>query len=512
LKTNLLIIFLLIIFIPFAMLSGFSIKVWQAERSMAKQRELLLVQQQLEEIDQRIQTILKNYEKIILTQAWVNLEPWFLREKIRKDQVIQQLLILDNQGQRLFPPKNSSLSQTEKQFIKRSYILRQNMGKKSHNEKLSSIEEIKRTNKGWKAGYWEAGIYLIYWWQDQNGHRYGVEINRFKLLSDIVALLPNTNKDASNLFQITLNDSKEAVVYQWGNFQSQGIPAFNQINLTYPLTAWSLTYYQENKTTDSFWVFSPFIIAFILALLVLIALIIYFYRENTRTLREAAQRVAFVNQVSHELKTPLTNIRLYAELLEADIDETDPKLIKKLNIIISESQRLTRMINNVLSFARQARKKLRCQKNQQIADEIIQAVIEQFSLSFATKQITITTQLNALQPCFLDRDILEQVLGNLLSNVEKYAANGKWVAIESNLIEHQLIIKVIDAGAGIAPKLQKNIFKPFVRGNNRLTEGVTGTGIGLSITQSLMQLHGGTLCLLETKKGACFQATFDIRE
>src|SRR5207247_7565172 len=80
---------------------------------------------------------------------------------------------------------------------------------------------------------------------------------------------------------------------------------------------------------------------------------VYFYRENSRELRVSAQRVTFVNQVSHELKTPLTNIRMYAELLEKHLPEDNEQAAQHLDVIVSESQRLSRLIANVLTFARQ---------------------------------------------------------------------------------------------------------------------------------------------------------------
>jgi len=89
-----------------------------------------------------------------------------------------------------------------------------------------------------------------------------------------------------------------------------------------------------------------------------ISLTYYFYREQSREMREAAQRVSFVNQVSHELKTPLTNIRMYAELIEKDADESDERLQRYAGVIVSESQRLSRLIGNVLTFSRKQRRNL----------------------------------------------------------------------------------------------------------------------------------------------------------
>ncbi len=158
---------------------------------------------------------------------------------------------------------------------------------------------------------------------------------------------------------MVLLDTKGAPIYQWGGYG----PADDErpratLALSYPLGGWSLAYYAPPELTRaglsrSLWFnVGSAVVAVALAVLGLAA---YFYRENARDMRVAAQRVSFVNQVSHELKTPLTNIRMYAELLEQEIDESQEKPRRHLDIIVSESQRLSRLIGNVLTFSRRER-------------------------------------------------------------------------------------------------------------------------------------------------------------
>lgn len=154
--------------------------------------------------------------------------------------------------------------------------------------------------------------------------------------------------------------------------------------------------------------------------LVLGLLAVYFYRESSRELREAGQRVNFVGQVSHELKTPLTNIRMYAELLEQQLDESDEEARKDLNVIVSESRRLSRLIGNILTFSRKDRETLKLRLSEGILDEALRDTVEHFRPLLESKGVAIELDLHAAELVSFDRDVIEQIVGNLLSNVEKY--------------------------------------------------------------------------------------------
>jgi signal transduction histidine kinase len=233
----------------------------------------------------------------------------------------------------------------------------------------------------------------------------------------------------------------------------------------------------------------------------------YFWREHSREMREAEQRVNFVNQVSHELKTPLTNIRLYAELLKDSLPEDDPRGERYTEVILSESQRLSRLIGNILSFGRKQQEILRVQKSPGSVDVSIRSMLDLFCPSLDQKGIRVTTAYGADAEVRFDPDALQQILGNLISNVEKYAADGKLMEVTSNQEPGRTTITVSDRGPGIPLRQREKIFQPFYRLSNRTSDGVAGTGIGLSIAKDLAQIHGGDLVLLRTLQGASFQLT-----
>jgi signal transduction histidine kinase len=243
--------------------------------------------------------------------------------------------------------------------------------------------------------------------------------------------------------------------------------------------------------------------------LVVAALAYFFYREQTREVREAQQRVSFVNQVSHELKTPLTNIRLYAELLEDELPESDRKQRAYLATIVDESQRLSRLIANVLAFGRQQREGLAIHPRPGMPDEVIRGVTKHFAPALEQRGIRVDLQTETPAACAFDPDVVEQILGNLLSNVEKYARDATRVIVGSHRDGDQLVITVRDDGPGIASREQERIFEPYYRVSDRLTDGVAGAGIGLAIARELAQRHGGRLDLLSQPEGSKTGAAFE---
>jgi signal transduction histidine kinase len=249
-----------------------------------------------------------------------------------------------------------------------------------------------------------------------------------------------------------------------------------------------------------------------MVIIFIIGLAIYLYRESTREIREAMQRVTFVNQVSHELKTPLTNIRMYAELLEEQIPEETEKERGYLSIITSESRRLSRLIGNVLTFAREQRNGVSFNPIELMADEAIRSVLENFAPALKTKGIEVETDLRCRRPALIDRDILEQVLSNLVSNVEKYGAEGKLLKVESKRNGEELLLTVRDHGPGIPKSLREKVWKPFFRASNKLTDGVSGTGIGLSIVRTLAKAHGGSAAILPVSRGTAIQVILHAPE
>lgn len=219
-----------------------------------------------------------------------------------------------------------------------------------------------------------------------------------------------------------------------------------------------------------------------------------YYRESTRTIREAQQRVSFVNQVSHELKTPLTNIQLYAEMASSRAERVDDDTaVRYLSIVDAETSRLSRLINNVLSYARHQRNRLAVSPLHGAFDDVVANTVEHWRPLLESRHVAIECDLRAPGDLVFDADAVAQILGNLLSNVEKYAAQGRHVRISTRSSPQGVQLIVEDRGPGIPAADRERVFGAFERLRSDLTEGVSGTGIGLTISRELARLHGGRL-------------------
>jgi signal transduction histidine kinase len=440
-----------------------------------------------------------------------------LRELTRRSPLIRAVFVLDAKGNRIHPPPEGPLTTTERDFLERS-------GQVWRDKQVfysSSDTSGKSISSGWYTWYWGNGVNLLYWTRDNSGHVIGAECDRSRMLADIVGELPNSDPSDPNLpnGRIAMIDGEGTTVYQWGAYDPAGEEQpRTRLALGRPLNAWSLAYFapiaEFDKALGGSIAFN--LIAGMGALAVALGgLAFYFYRESTREMREAAERVSFVNQVSHELKTPLTNIRMYAELLDRDLPDNDPKSAAHLGVILSESQRLSRLIGNVLTFARQRNNKLTLQRTEGVVDTCVQLTLDHFRPALESKGVKVSFSPGASTAVSFDRDALEQILGNLFSNVEKYAPNGGVLEVASRQTGNSVVIVVSDRGPGIPRGQEERIFEPFHRLSNKVSDGVTGTGIGLSIARDLARRHGGDLKVVPSKAGASFELeirTHSIKE
>ena len=178
---------------------------------------------------------------------------------------------------------------------------------------------------------------------------------------------------------------------------------------------------------------------------------------------------------------------------------------RHIDVIVSESQRLSRLIGNVLTFSRKQRQTLEIHPTAGVVDDVLQSVLDQFTPALDAQQIEVEFERGASEPVAFDADALEQIVGNLISNVEKYGAAGKYMKLTSRRLGDVIEITVTDRGPGVPQREKQRIFEPFYRVSSALTDGVVGTGIGLAIARDLARLHGGDLHLDPSEVGARFR-------
>jgi signal transduction histidine kinase len=225
-----------------------------------------------------------------------------------------------------------------------------------------------------------------------------------------------------------------------------------------------------------------------------------------RQMLVARQKTDFVSNVSHELKTPLTSIRMFSELL-AEGRVTDEKKRKSyLQIISTESARLTRLINNVLSFSRLERGEQRFQKARLDLTEITRDVMDSYTPQLESGGFKVSCELPA-QPLYVDgdRDGLAQVIVNLLANAEKYTADKRSIQVQVAQSGGMAAVRIKDRGPGVPAGLEKRIFEQFFRADDSLASGIQGSGLGLTLARQIARAHGGDVIYEPRPKGgSCF--------
>ncbi|MDD3117655.1 MAG: HAMP domain-containing sensor histidine kinase [Victivallales bacterium] len=209
----------------------------------------------------------------------------------------------------------------------------------------------------------------------------------------------------------------------------------------------------------------------------------------------AGQKTSFVAYVSHELKTPLTSIRMYAEMLHDHPDRLPPEKQRRyLEVILSESERLSRLIANILDFSRIEAGKKQYHPVALDVRDLLRDVAGTWHDRLLGAGIDLELQLPEVAVLTrMDRDSLVQVLHNLLSNAVKYAASGRWVGMVPAHNGTVWQVSVIDHGPGIPPGCRRRLFRKFYRGDDRLTAEQSGSGLGLAIARKLLRDQGGDL-------------------
>jgi signal transduction histidine kinase len=217
------------------------------------------------------------------------------------------------------------------------------------------------------------------------------------------------------------------------------------------------------------------------------------FADARRQMALAQKKTDFVSNVSHELKTPLTSIRMFAEMMQSG-SATEEKRPQYLRIIVAEAERLTRLINNVLDFARLERKQKRYDFHPLDLHQVIARTWEGHELHL--REQGFTTRWQAAPPPYPvrgDDDALAQILVNLLSNAEKYSTDRKEVEMHSYLTEDSVHVSVLDRGSGVPPGEEAKIFEAFYRAHDSLASGIQGSGLGLTLAQRLAKEHGGEI-------------------
>ncbi|GGJ31268.1 sensor histidine kinase WalK [Paenibacillus hunanensis] len=210
---------------------------------------------------------------------------------------------------------------------------------------------------------------------------------------------------------------------------------------------------------------------------------------------EAARR-EFVANVSHELRTPLTTIKSYTEALEDGALDERALAERFIGVIRNETQRMIRLVSDLLHLSRLDSSEATLRKQRTDVLELLEDTADRFYVQMKQKQIECTIDLQpGVGSVWIDRDQIDQVLDNLVSNALKYTIEGGSITLGaySAVDEDMLAIRIQDTGIGIPKQDLHRIFERFYRVDKARSRNMGGTGLGLSIAQEIVLAHNGTI-------------------
>ena len=231
-----------------------------------------------------------------------------------------------------------------------------------------------------------------------------------------------------------------------------------------------------------------------------------------REVRLAELKSNFVASVSHDLKTPLALIQLFAETLELGRVRTPERAQEYYRIINGESKKLTRLIENILDFSRMEAGLRPYRMEPADLSETVNKVLTRMETQFSQGNFTITPKIEPDLPRILaDEGAAEQAIENLLANAMKYSGDARNIEVEVKRANGHIVISVTDHGIGISRREQGRIFRKFYRVQQELGGGPQGTGLGLAIVDHTMRGHGGFVGVQsEPNTGSTFSLHFPI--
>jgi signal transduction histidine kinase len=212
-------------------------------------------------------------------------------------------------------------------------------------------------------------------------------------------------------------------------------------------------------------------------------------RDELETMKDE-----FVLTASHELRSPLTSVQGFAELLMLERDKLSPAQADTVEIILDNTRHLVRLLNDLLDLARSDAGRLTIKPKPTDVDSLVEDAARTMRSQTEGKGQRLDVAVEADLPRInVDRDRIRQVLVNLLTNAHEYCPQGAAISLKAERRDAEVQLVVGDDGPGMAADQLEHIFERFTRGDAGLTQHVGGTGLGLAISKSLVELHGGRI-------------------
>ena len=347
----------------------------------------------------------------------------------------------------------------------------------------------------WRTWYEGDRLSFIGWMRQGDGEVRGVELETVKVVSEFLSVI---KRNLPNGLAVELRDGFGKCVVRTRAHRPEEMSP--ELALDIGLPGYTLAVWRVVPRSHALRYLTTLLPPFLALVLGGVLLVL----EITRERRESMLKTGFVSNVSHELKTPLTAVRLSAEMLREGRVKEEAQA-RYLEVIVRESERLTRLVDNVLDFGRLERGRRKFNLEARDVNELL-SVAEAQRPRVEAAGLTLMVR-SAPMPVMrtFDLDAVGQVLVNLIDNAVKYAASGKMVEVS---VSERGEITVADRGPGIAAKHRSRIFERFYRCDDSITAKSSGSGLGLSIASRLMAGMGGELVFAPRAGGG---AVFTIK-
>lgn len=456
---------------------------------------------------------------------WQNsLVPNALQKPTNSDsnaQVAQQIVIANNQEPKLDLAKDQNIK--GKRAVtpqQQAYVAPQQLQQTepSDNSKVASApaefrQLVGDSNEGRIARFLQDRLSLLLWYRSPRDPQlvFGAQLDLDSLKQALRALVKLDPTLQHEICAALIDDRAQPVAISNPGFHSNWKRPFVATEIGEALPHWETAIYlldpgrlQRSAQTARFTL--GLLVAVLVAAIGIGSWLIV--TDLRRQLAVARQKTDFVSNVSHELKTPLTSIRMFSELL-AEGRVTEPGRQRQfLQIITAETARLGRLINNVLDFARMDRG----EKKYTIAScnltEVVREVVETYRPHLENNGFQVKLDVPSQDVMVkADCDALSQVIVNLLSNAEKYSGDKKEVSVHLENGECARV-HVLDRGLGVPHGCEQRIFQQFYRAHDSLGSGIQGSGLGLTLARQIARAHGGDVTY-ESRDGggSCFTLT-----
>jgi signal transduction histidine kinase len=220
----------------------------------------------------------------------------------------------------------------------------------------------------------------------------------------------------------------------------------------------------------------------------------------------------FVVTASHELRSPLTSVQGFAEILMLEPERLSPKQVDTVEIILDNTRHLVRLLNDLLDLARSDAGRLTIRPAPTEIAPLIEDAVRTMRAQTEADEQELSQEIEAgLPPVNVEADRIRQVLVNLLTNAHDYCPERASILVTAGRVGAEVEIAVIDDGPGMPEDQLEHIFERFTRGDAGLTQHVGGTGLGLAISKSLVELHGGTIGVESSPgKGSAFRIRLPV--